>query len=77
MPMSLYERVDRDASSKPREAFEFLLVYVVCFVAMLLPAAIRRFSCWIDGDKTESERSIFGETKTMAANCAASSFMGM
>ena len=30
--MSLYERVDRDVSPRPRESFEFLLVYIVCFV---------------------------------------------
>jgi hypothetical protein len=77
MPMSLYERIDRDVSSKPRETFEFLLVYAVCFVAMLLSAAIRRLGRRIDGDKTASERSLFGETRTMATNCAASSFMGM
>ncbi len=70
--MSLYERIDRDASSRPGESFEFHLVYGVCFVAMLLRAAIRRL-----GSKTDSGRSIFGEAKTMAANCAATSFMGM
>ena len=75
--MSLYERVDRDVSSKPRETFEFLLVYAVCFAAMLIPAAIRRLGRWIDGDRTGSGRSIFGDAKTMASNCAAASFMGM
>jgi hypothetical protein len=74
--MSLYERIDRDVSPRPRETFEFLLVYVVCFVAMLFPAAIRRLSRW-SGDDAGSGRSIFGEAKTMASNCAAASFMGM
>ena len=69
--MSLYERIDRDASARPRESFEFLFVYVVCFVAMLIPAAIRR----IGGAR--SGRSIVGDARTMAANCASSSFMGM
>jgi hypothetical protein len=76
-PMSLYERVDRDVSPKPREKFEFLLVYVVCFVAMLLPMAIRRLGRRTEGDGEGSGRSVFGEARTMAANCAASSFMGM
>ena len=75
--MSLYERIDRDTPSKSSETFEFLLVYVVCFVAMLLLAAIHRLGCWTQGEKAGSERSIFGEAKTMAANCAAASFMGM
>jgi hypothetical protein len=70
--MSLYERIDHDVSSRPGDTFEFHLVYVVCFVAMLLPAAMRRLV-----NKTNSGRSIFGEAKTLASNCAASSFMGM
>ena len=69
--MSVYERIDRDVSSRSGETFEFHLVYVVCFAAMLLPAAIRRL-----GSKAVSERSVFGEARTMAANCAATSFMG-
>jgi hypothetical protein len=77
MPMSLYERVDREVSPKARETFEFLLVYAVCFVAMLLPAVFRRLSRWNDGDKTGSRRSVFGEARTMATNCAATAFMGM
>jgi hypothetical protein len=75
--MSLYERVDRDVASRPKETFEFLLVFVVCFVAMLLPATIRRFSHRINGEGTASGHSIAGEAKAMAMNCAASSFMGM
>ena len=75
--MSLYERIDRDASPKSGETFEFLLVYVVCFVAMLVPAAIRRLGRWTEAERARSERSIFGEARTMAANCAAASFMGM
>lgn len=71
--MSLYERIDRDVSPNPRETFEFLLVYAACFVAMLLPAAIRR----LGKEKTVPGRSILGDARTMAANCAAASFMGM
>jgi hypothetical protein len=70
--MSLYERVDRAVSSRPGESFEFLLVYIVCFVATLLPAVFRRL-----GNKAGAGRSIFGEARTIASNCAASSFMGM
>jgi hypothetical protein len=75
--MSLYARVDRDVSSKSRETFEFVLVYAVCFVALLLPAMIRRLSRRIGGDKMSAGRSIFGEARAMAGNCAAASFMGM
>ena len=74
--MSLYDRVDRDVSPKSRESFEYFLLYAVCFTAMLIPAAIRRRGGFA-GSKTGSGRSIFGEAKTMASNCAASSFMGM
>jgi hypothetical protein len=75
--MSLYGRIDRDVSSRPKETFEFLLVFTVCFVAMLFPAAIRWFSHRINGDETAARRSILGEAKAMAMNCAASAFMGM
>jgi len=71
--MSLYERIDRDVSSKPKETFEHHLIYAVCFASVLIPAAIRR----LKGDKTGSGRSILGEARTMASNCAATSFMGM
>jgi hypothetical protein len=75
MPMSLYERIDSEMPAKPKETFEFFLVYGVCFVAMLLPVAIRRLGRPIDG--TSSGQSILGEARTMASNCAALSFMGM
>lgn len=75
--MSLYERIDRDVSTKHRETLEFFLVYAVCFVAMLVLATIRRLGSLIHGGKTESGRSIFGEARTMAGSCAATSFMGM
>jgi hypothetical protein len=74
--MSLYERVDRDETSKPRERVEFLLVYTVCFAVMLIPAAIRRLAASASGEAA-SLQSIFGETRAMAANCAAAAFMGM
>lgn len=75
--MSLYERIDRDVSPKQRKTFEFLLVYGFCLVAMLFPATIQRFCRLIGIDKSESRRSIFGEARTMATNCAAMAFMGM
>lgn len=74
--MSLYERIDRDETSKPRERIEFLLVYSVCFAVMLIPAAIRRFGGRASGEAA-SLQSIFGETRAMAANCATAAFMGM
>jgi hypothetical protein len=75
MAMSLYERIDSEIPSKPKETFEFFLVYGVCFVAMLLPVAIRRLGR--STDKAAPGQSILGEARTMASNCAASSFMGM
>lgn len=75
--MSLYERVDRDVSSKHRETLEFFLVYAVCFVAMLVVATVRRLGSAMHGGRTKTARSIFGEARTMAGNCAATSFMGM
>jgi len=77
MSMSLYERIDRDVSLKPRETFEHHLIYAVCFASVLIPAAIRRLSRGRDSDETGSGRSILGEARTMASNCAATSFMGM
>ena len=75
--MSLYERVDRDVSTKSGATVEFLVVYAVCFLAMLIPAAIRWLGRQIYGDKTAARRSIFAEARAMAANCATTSFMGM
>jgi hypothetical protein len=72
--MSLYDRVDRYASSRP--SFEFLLIYVVCFAAALPATAIRRLGRAI-GNKPSSAGSIFGEASTTASIYAASSFMGM
>lgn len=74
--MSLYERMDRDVSVKSGETFEHHLIYAVCFAAVLLPATIR----WLGrrrGDATGRGRSILGEARTMASNCATTSFMGM
>jgi hypothetical protein len=74
MSMSLYERIDRDASLKSGETFEHHLIYAVCFAAVLLPATIR----WLGRRRGEGKgRSILGEARTMASNCATTSFMGM
>lgn len=73
--MSLYERIDREVSLKLRETFEHHLIYAVCFASVLLPATIRWLGRRRDGDKTRG--SVFGEARTMASNCAATSFMGM
>jgi hypothetical protein len=77
MPMSLHERIDRDVSPRPKQSFEFLLIYAVCFAAMLSTATVRRLAHSVDGDKTHFHRSILGEARTMASNCAAASFMGL
>jgi hypothetical protein len=70
--MSLYERIDRDTTSRRKDTLEFFLIYVVCFAVMLIPIAVRRL-----GWRTVSARSTFQETRAMATNCAAASFMGM
>ncbi len=74
--MSLYERIDRDVSMRSGETFEHHLIYAVCFAAVLLPATAR----WLGRrgrDATGRRRSILGEARTMASNCATTSFMGM
>jgi hypothetical protein len=74
--MSLYERIDRDVSARPGETFQHHLIYAVCFAAVLLPATMR----WLGrrrGDAKGRGRSILGEARTMASNCATTSFMGM
>lgn len=73
--MSLYERIDRDVSTRPGDTFEHHVIYAVCFAAVLLPATIR----WLfrRNDGTGRGRSILGEARTMASNCATTSFMGM
>ena len=72
--MSLYERIDRDASMRSGETFEHHLIYAACFAAVLLPATIR----WLGHRRGEGTgRSILGEARTMASNCATTSFMGM
>lgn len=73
--MSLYERIDRE-SSKPRERVEFFLVYSICFVVLLISTTVRRL-LRLANHRTASIGSIFEETRSMAAACAASSFMGM
>ncbi len=74
--MSLYERIDRDVAMRSGETFEHHLIYAVCFAAVLLPATVR----WLGrhgGDATGRRHSILGEARTMASNCATTSFMGM
>ena len=70
--MSLYGQIDHDATSKPRERLEFIVIYSICWIVLLVPIAIRRLFM------TRSRgQSIVDETRSMAANCATSSFMGM
>jgi hypothetical protein len=72
--MSLYERVDRERSG---ETLEYRLLFTVCFALLLIPAALRRLVLWVSGGQSGPARSILRETRAIAANCAASSFMGM
>jgi hypothetical protein len=75
--MSIYERVDRELSSRSGETLEYRLLFAVCFAVLLIPAALRRLGFSITGGKAGSARSILRETRANAANCAAASFMGM
>ncbi len=70
--MSLYGQIDRDATSKPTERFEFFAIYSICWIALLIPVATRRLFATAVG-----AHSILEETRSMATNCATSSFMGM
>ena len=71
--MSLYEGTHHNAASGSRAGFEYLLVYAVCFTAYIIPVALRR----VTGRATQHRHSILGETSARAANCAASSFVGL
>lgn len=73
--MSLYERIDRYATPRSKDNLEYVAVYTVCFCMHLLPVAVRRLNPW--SARRGGEPSIFSETKSLAASCASSSFMGM
>ena len=75
--MSLYERADRELSSRSGETLEYRLLFTVCFALLLISAALRRPGFWIVGSRTGTPRSILREARANAANCAAASFMGM
>ena len=75
--MSLYERIDRDAVPRSRETFEYLLVYAACCTVLLVPVALRRLNRLTGGRRPRGDRTVFDETRAMAANCATSSFMGL
>jgi hypothetical protein len=74
--MSLYESTHRNAASGSKAGFDYLLVYAVCFIAYLIPVAIRRFGARMSG-RAQHRNSVFGETSALAANCASSSFAGL
>ena len=75
--MSLYERVDRELSSRAGDSLEYRLLFVVCFALLLVPTVLRRLGFWLTGARTGAVRSILREARANAANCAAASFMGM
>ena len=74
--MSLYESTHRNAASGSKGGVEYLLVYAACFVAHLIPVAIRRISARMGGGM-QHRNSILSETSALAANCASSSFVGL
>jgi hypothetical protein len=75
--MTLYDRIDRDAAPRSRETVEYLLVYAACLTVLLIPVALRRLNHSTGGRRLPRGRTVFDETKAMAANCATSSFMGL
>jgi hypothetical protein len=75
--MSLYEQIDREPTSTSIRTLEYCLIYALCFTLLLISAVIRRLGLLASGAKNGSGRSILGEARTSAANCAASSFMGL
>ena len=75
--MTLYERIDRDAAPRSRETVEYRLVYAASFTVLLIPVALRRLNHAIGGRRLPRDRTVFDETRAMAANCATSSFMGL
>ncbi|HTO67152.1 MAG TPA: hypothetical protein VMM15_38545 [Bradyrhizobium sp.] len=74
--MSLYEGTSRNAASGSKASFEYLLVYAACFIAYLIPVAIRRLNARMGG-RSQHRSSLLGETSALAATCASSSFVGL
>ncbi len=70
--MSSYEGMTRNSASGPKAGLEYFLVYSACFIAYLIPLAMRRLN-----GRTKHRSSVLGETSALAANCAASSFGGL
>ncbi|BAM91892.1 conserved hypothetical protein [Bradyrhizobium oligotrophicum S58] len=75
--MSLYERMDRDVAPRARERIDYLLVYAVCFVVLMVEGVLRRIGSVMSGHRPAPLGAIFGEARIKAANCATSSFMGL
>jgi hypothetical protein len=74
--MSLYEGTNRNAASGSKSGLEYFVVYSACFIAFLIPVAVRRLNVRT-GVETKHRNSVLGETSALAANCAASSFVGL
>ncbi len=74
--MSLYEGIHRNTDPGAKAGFEYLLVYSICFALYLIPVALRHIGGKRQGTRVP-RRSIVGETSTRAANCAATSLMGI
>ena len=73
--MSFYAMSHRRTAPVRKDRFEYLQIYSLCFVLCLLPVAIRRLARL--GAGRPEDNSIFGETRRLAANCAAMSFAGL
>lgn len=63
-----------------REAIESRLMFAACFVLFLCQAIVVRIIPWREQSffrRPANKLSIFGEAKTAASGCVASSFMGL
>jgi hypothetical protein len=74
--MSVYESTNRNAASGSKTSFEYILVYSVCFIGYFIPVVIRRFNARMGG-AVQHRTSVFGETSSLAATCASSSYVGL
>ena len=74
--MSFYAISHRRAAPDWKDRFEYLAIYSICFALSLVPVTIRRLFR-LGTEKPGQDSSIFGETRRLAANCAATSFAGL
>lgn len=74
--MSFYTISHRRTGPAWKDRFEYMQIFSICFVLCLLPVTIRRLFR-LGTERPGQDSSIFGETRRLAANCAATSFAGL